>query len=66
MFIRSAVSAVLAALILTGCVVNQTQTKPVTVRNSDLTHGNVQMNLRIGETTQADVLDIFGGRRTPR
>ena len=35
-------------------------TKPVTTRNSELTHGNVQMNLKAGETTQAQVLDVFG------
>ena len=34
--------------------------KPVTTRNSELTHGNVQMNLKVGETTQAQVLDVFG------
>jgi len=28
--------------------------------NNELTHGNVQMNLRVGETTQAQVLDVFG------
>jgi len=35
-------------------------TKPVTTRNSELTHGNVQLNLKVGETTQAQVLDVFG------
>jgi outer membrane protein assembly factor BamE (lipoprotein component of BamABCDE complex) len=35
-------------------------TKPVTTRNSELTHGNVQMNVRVGETTQAQVLEVFG------
>lgn len=35
-------------------------TKPVTTRNSELTHGNVQLNLRVGETTQASVLEVFG------
>jgi outer membrane protein assembly factor BamE (lipoprotein component of BamABCDE complex) len=35
-------------------------TKPVTTRNSDLTHGNVQLNLKVGETTQASVLEVFG------
>jgi outer membrane protein assembly factor BamE (lipoprotein component of BamABCDE complex) len=35
-------------------------TQPVTTRNSELTHGNVQMNLKVGETTQAQVLDVFG------
>jgi hypothetical protein len=35
-------------------------TKPVTTRNSELTHGNVQLNLRVGETTQVQVLEVFG------
>ena len=35
-------------------------TKPVTVRNSELTHGNVQMNVKVGVTTQAQILDVFG------
>lgn len=52
------VAATLSAVLLAGCV--DTQTKPVTVRNSELTHGNVQMNLKVGETTQTQVLEIFG------
>ena len=35
-------------------------TQPVTTRNSELTHGNVQLNLKVGETSQAQVLDVFG------
>jgi hypothetical protein len=34
--------------------------KPVTTRNSELTHGNVQLNLKVGETSQAQILDVFG------
>jgi outer membrane protein assembly factor BamE (lipoprotein component of BamABCDE complex) len=34
--------------------------KPVTTRNSELTHGNVQMNLKVGETNQTQVLEVFG------
>lgn len=34
--------------------------KPVTTRNSELTHGNVQMHLQVGKTTQAEVLEVFG------
>ena len=59
MLTRSALLGVLVVLAVTGCVASQ-PSQPVTIRNSDLTHGNVQMNLRLGETTQADVLDIFG------
>jgi hypothetical protein len=42
----------------TGCT--STQNEPLTNRNSDLTQGNVQMNLSIGTTTKADVLENFG------
>ena len=43
--------------LLAGCVAPP---QPVTTRNSELTQGNVQMNLRVGETTKADVLESFG------
>lgn len=33
---------------------------PVDTRNSALTQGNVQMNLRVGTTTKAEVLETFG------
>ena len=46
----------LAVALLVGCAKPQ----PVTTRNSELTHGNVQMNLKVGETTQTDVLEVFG------
>ncbi|WP_157599263.1 hypothetical protein [Rhodanobacter sp. Root179] len=41
-----------------GCV--QTNTKPVTTRNGELTHGNVQLNVKVGQTSKADVLEHFG------
>ena len=34
--------------------------RPVTQRNSQLTQGNVQMNLIVGRTTKAQVLEHFG------
>ncbi len=34
--------------------------QPVDQRNSSLTQGNVQMNLAVGKTTKAEVLEIFG------
>lgn len=40
-----------------GCV---TAPQPLTDRNSQLTQGNVQMNLIVGQTTKADVLENFG------
>ncbi|WOV91929.1 MAG: hypothetical protein R1F54_04695 [Candidatus Zeuxoniibacter abyssi] len=46
-------------LVLFGCV-PQTNLQPVTTKNSALTHGNVQLNLKVGETTQAEVLEVFG------
>ena len=53
--IRSAL-AVALGLVAAGCVAVQ----PVTDRNSTLTQGNVQMNLVIGQTTKAAVLETFG------
>lgn len=53
------VSVVLAiAVVSTACA--PVQTDPVTTRNSELTHGNVQLNLKVGETTQTQVLEAFG------
>ena len=43
---------------LSACV-NPPQ--PLTKRNSQLTQGNVQMNLIVGQTTKAEVLETFGG-----
>lgn len=47
-----------AVLLAAGCV--QAPVKPVATRNSELTHGNVQMNLKVGQTTQTQVLEVFG------
>lgn len=55
---RSAIVAVACVLGAAGCV--PVQTKPVTTRNSELTHGNVQLNLQVKRTTQEQVLEIFG------
>lgn len=44
-------------LALAGCA---TPYQPVTERNSPLTQGNVQMNLFVGQTTKAEVLETFG------
>lgn len=40
-----------------GCV---RPPRPLTERNSQLTQGNVQMNLIVGQTTKAEVLENFG------
>jgi len=34
--------------------------RPLTQRNSQITQGNVQMNLIVGQTTKAEVLETFG------
>ena len=44
-------------VILIGCV---SPTEPLTEKNSQLTQGNVQMNLVVGKTTKAEVLENFG------
>jgi outer membrane protein assembly factor BamE (lipoprotein component of BamABCDE complex) len=58
-------AAVLAMLALAGCATNgQRELEQVDNRGANagnrLSQGNVQMNLRIGETRKADVLDVFG------
>ena len=45
------------SIFLTGCV---TAPEPLTKKNSELTQGMVQMNLEVGKTTKADVLETFG------
>ena len=42
---------------LSGCVATP---EPLSEKNSDLTQGNVQMNLIVGQTSKADVLENFG------
>lgn len=42
---------------LGGCT---TTAGPVDQRNSELTQGNVQLNLKVGATTKAEVLEKFG------
>lgn len=47
----------LSLALLSGCAMAP---GPVDQRNSILTQGNIQMNLRVGSTTKADVLNSFG------
>lgn len=42
---------------LSGCA---SVPEPVDNRNSALTQGNVQLNLEVGKTAKADVLNVFG------
>jgi outer membrane protein assembly factor BamE (lipoprotein component of BamABCDE complex) len=55
--VRRLVSISLTITLLSGCA---TIPAPVDQRNSVLTQGSVQMNLRVGSTTKADVLNTFG------
>lgn len=50
-------SALIMLVALSGCA---SAPNPVEQRNSALTHGNVQLNLSVGKTTQAEVLEKFG------
>ncbi len=44
-------------LSLVGCV---NAPKPLTQQNAQLTQGNVQLNVKVGTTRKADVLEHFG------
>lgn len=48
---------ILSFIFIIGCV---TAPEPLTKRNSELTQGNVQMNLQVGTTTKMEVLENFG------
>lgn len=52
-----AIAALAVALALAGCA---TPTQPVAERNSTLTQGQVQMNLEVGQTSKAEVVEVFG------
>jgi hypothetical protein len=47
-----------AAIALPACAHTETASEPAP--NSPLTHGNVQMNLQAGKTSQTEVLEKFG------
>lgn len=49
--------AIAMLLAVSACV---TAPAPVDARNSSLTQGNVQLSLRVGLTTKAQVLEAFG------
>ena len=52
----SKIFAIISVLFLVGCKT----TEPLSSKNSNLTQGNVQMNLQVGETTKVEVLENFG------
>lgn len=47
-----------AAILVSGCA--STPPAPVATRNSELTHGNVQLVIKPGVTNQTDVIEAFG------
>jgi outer membrane protein assembly factor BamE (lipoprotein component of BamABCDE complex) len=51
-------AALSIVVLLYGC--ETTGELPVDSRSNALTHGNVQMNLSVGHTSKADVLEVFG------
>lgn len=55
--ISRVIGAGLLTLAIFGCVPAQ---ETVTARNSTLTQGKVQLNLKMGETTKAEVLEVLG------
>ena len=48
------IAMVLTVGLLAGCVTPQPK------QNSPLTQGNVQLNMVVGKTTKAEVLEVFG------
>lgn len=54
---RKSIVAMFCIATLGACA---TTPGPVDQRNSILTQGNVQMNLKVGVTTKTDVLNTFG------
>lgn len=56
--IRHLLISAATATALSACATAPQQ--PVSAQNDALTHGNVQMQVQVGQTTQADILDSFG------
>jgi hypothetical protein len=52
---------ILLSLICIGAICGcSSASQPLTQRNSQLTQGNVQMNITVGKTTKAEILERFG------
>ena len=51
---------VLSAFSVAGCAPQGLGQGPTEEERNPLTHGNVQLHLRVGQTSQAQVLDVFG------
>lgn len=47
--------------LIVACLIGQTFAQDEGFdKNSELTHGNVQMHLKVGETSQYEILEVFG------
>lgn len=58
----SKIAAIVAcsALLLSSCAILPPPPAPLTKQNSALTQGNIQLTMKVGETTKATVLETFG------
>ena len=57
MFLKTLLPILSFVLFFTGCI---TTPQPLTERNSKLTQGNVQMSIKVGTTTKAEIIENFG------
>lgn len=57
--VLSLVSVLAALMLVSGCTSKPSQQNAM-VKNSNLTHGQVQITLKKGQTTKLQVLDTFG------
>lgn len=57
MILKNLLPMLFSLLFLSGCV---TTSQPLTERNSKLTQGNVQMSIKVGITTKAEIIESFG------
>ena len=57
---RSPIGIGLSASLVVALLFVSCATRPDPKPNSELTQGNVQLHLVVGETTKAEVLDVFG------
>jgi len=55
--LKAMATAIATCWMIAGCA---TAPLPVNARNDILTQGNVQLNLAVGQTTKANVLEAFG------
>lgn len=52
--------AIAIALVLAAVPASAADKAELEGKNSPLTQGNVQLNLQVGQTSKADVLEVFG------